>query len=246
MTYSRMGQLLMSVVAALAAGATACASPSPSAAPTADENYVITRLQERSEMVSGSRPFNDLTDLLTNVSFSLADGTPAPLTEAVVVGRIQKVEKGRSFYVEGADASEGIESAYDDSRGLWRTVHVTLLVDTSVSATAKADSTVIVGFAFGADATFAEISDSFLAMQDLLLFLTETPVFDYAPDVWGTVADGALLGLVSSDGNISLPVQSQSSAEALLRPAPTIASLQLAASKPTRVILLDATGVRVG
>jgi hypothetical protein len=103
---------------------------------------------------------------------------------------------------------------------------------------------VIVWFAFDPRVPLHEIHDEFVGMGSILLFLNRSPVFDYAP-IFGTVGDGALLGLVDHQGHITLPVVDSQDAKGLLRDASTVEELKAAAKEPRRVIHLDESGVRV-
>jgi hypothetical protein len=205
---------------------------------------VISHLHARYDASAGARPFNSLDDLLDNVRFSMPGRQTRPMTDAVVVGKVTEVSKGMGFYVEGNDGATGIETDFDDPRVEWRTVHLTLAVERTLSG--SNETPVTVGFAFGNAIPFDQIRHDFLSYERVLLFLQKgQPVFDYNPNVYGTIMDGALLGLVGSDGSISLPVLGDGAAE-LMKNTQSVDALARARQARPRLIELDASGVIVG
>ena len=209
---------------------------------TARELDVIVQMRARHDAASGGRPFDSIGRLLSNTEYKMPGYPARPLTEAVVTGEVVDVAPGRGFRVEGNDASGGIETDFDDSRALWRTVHVSVNVDTLLSGATK-DSPVVVGFAFGAETSFEDVEEQFRSLGKVLLFLNRSPVFAYDELVYGTVMDGALLGVIDEDDNIQLPVLENDEEAGLLKGASTLEQLRAAGQEPHQVIQLDATGV---
>lgn len=219
-------------------------SPTPGSGEFSDAS-VVSHLRARYEASGGSRPFDSLDDLLDNVRFSMPNRATRPLTDAVVVGRVSEVSRGVGFYGDGDDKVLGVRSDFDDPRVEWRTVHLTVTVERTLSG--SNDDPVTVGVAFGDSISFERIEDDLLESGRLLLFLQkDQPLFEYDPDIYGTILDGALLGLVDPDGSISLPVLEGNGAEAMLEGTPSIDALARATQAKPRLIRLDASGVVVG
>lgn len=203
---------------------------------------VLEEMQGRAESGSSVRPYNSLVEVLGNVEYSIEGGPAEPLSEAVVVGKFVDVVAGRAFSDERPGSPDGVELDFDSPDAIWRSVHAMVEVEEVVSG--SLEGPVIAGFAFDPKVPLHEIREEFVEMGSVLLFLNRTPVFDYDPEVFGTVSDGALLGVVDR-GRISLPVMDGDQAEELLRDASTLNELKSAAEGPRRVIQLDPSGVRV-
>lgn len=239
------GVIGVGVFLTLGAVVAAWATDSPSGHSHESSATVISHLRNRYEAVSGARPFNSLDDLLDNVRYSGPGRETRPMTEAVVVGEVTDVSRGMGFYVEGNDGPTGIETDFDDARVLWRTVHLTVDVEETLSGATQ--DPVTVGFAFGSAITFEQIQRDFLSYGSVLLFMQRgQPVFDYDENVYGTVMDGALLGLVDSDGSFSLPLLEDMEAAALMKRTESVDALARAREAKPREIELDESGVVVG
>lgn len=233
---------LVVVVAAIVTAALVSVLTLPSKEPAGN---LVSHLRERHEAAGGTQPFDSLDDLLDNVRYSMPGRETGPLTDAVVVGRVQDVVEGKGFYAEGGDAPSGTETEYNDERVEWRTVHVIVDIERLVSG--SADKQVAVGFSFGDAISFEQIRSDFMSFERIVLFLQkDQPVFAYDRDVLGTIMDGALLGTVSSDGSIALPVLEDSEEARLTRGTPSVTALVRAAQGKPRHIELDASGVVVG
>lgn len=203
---------------------------------------VIGEMRRRQEGAASVRPFDSLTELLDNTLFQMGDASPKPLTEAVIVGQVIDVQPGRAFTDETDDAPDGTETDFGDPDAIWRSIHVSINVETVVSG--AVDEPVLVGFAFDPRLSVEDIRAQFEEFGSVLLFLNRSPVFDYDPHVYGTVLDGALLGLVDARGQIQLPVLEANEGARLLQRASTIEQLRAAAKEPRRVIQLDESGAR--
>lgn len=210
---------------------------------TMSRGDVIAAISTRQEGGGGIRPFNSLTGLLENTEYKVGDASPRPLTEAVIVGRVVDVEPGRGFRVDGDDAPDGIETDFDDPDALWRTVHASVRVESVISG--AADQLILVGFAFDPRLPLDDIKKQMIGFGRVLMFLNKSPVFDYDPDVYATVLDGALLGLIDHEGHIALPALEETEEADLLRAASTIDELRAAAEEAPRMIQLDDSGARI-
>lgn len=192
----------------------------PDAACAPDQSARIDVLEEmrgRAEAGSSVRPFDSLTETLGNVEYSIAGGPAAPLTEAVVVGVVTDVAPGRAFSDEKPGSPDGVGVDFDDPDAIWRSVHALVEVETVISG--EAGRVAEVGFAFDPRVPLQEIRAELVGMGSMLLFLNRSPVFDYDAGAYGTVSDGALLGLVDQQGNITLPLIENQDAKTLLREA---------------------------
>lgn len=247
-TRVRSGQIRVAIIVLLgfvAVSMAACGSESGTQDTNGADVTVVSHLRDRYHASAGARPFNSLDDLLDNVRYSMPGRQTRPLTDAVVTGSVTDVARGMGFYVEGNDGPSGIETDFEDPRVEWRTVHLTVAVDRVLSGTAGSEITV--GFAFGNAISFDQIQKDFMSYERVLLFLQQgQPVFDYDASVYGTLMDGALLGLVDSEGSISLPVLEGDGATELMRNSRSIDALARAQKARSRQIELDASGVVVG
>lgn len=205
---------------------------------------LVEAIQTRHASAASVRPFDSLDDLLSNREYQLADGSPAPLTEAVVTGEFVEVRHGRGFLVDGRDAPGGTVTQFDDPHAVWRTVHGRFRVGSVVSGRLDAP-TIEVGFAFGADVETGQLEQDLKKLGQVLLFLNRSAVFSYAPEVYGTLMDGALLATVGPDGRITLPVLDQEERRELLAGAGTVDELRQAARLPVRLVRLDPSGAAV-
>lgn len=237
----RRGLLVFAVV--VLAG---CAVPGDPAAPPApgDPGVVIDELRGSRELRDAIQFHRDVSELLSNTTFQYADYPAAPMTAAVVVGRVVGVQRGAGFHVPGDDAPSGTLIDYDDPRVEWRTVHVEVAVSRIVSG-AAADR-VTVGFSFDPDLGFERLAGSFRGMGELLLFRSaDSPVYDYDPSVYAVVDDGTMLAYVDPEGRLGLPALRPEDAAVMLRRTPTLDALVAAADEPARLIRIDGSGVRL-
>lgn len=87
-----------------------------------------------------------------------------------------------------------------------------------------------VGLAFGPHIDPAAVEDDLRRLGRTVLFLDESPVFAYKPQLYGTLA---------------LPALDTDQATSLLRATPTLTALTTAASGPRRTVTLDPSGAEV-
>ena len=205
---------------------------------------VRAELEQRQDGGGGGAPppFDSLDDLLENTLYARPGEEPRPLTEAVVVGRVVRVEPGRGFRAEGDDAERGTETDFSDPRAQWRTVHAVVEVESVVSGNVSRD-TVVVGLVMG---DLEPAQEGLPALGRVVLFLNRQPVFDYDASVYGIAHDGRLIGEMGEDGQLGFAALSPEEEDELLSGPRTVEQLRDAADRPERVVQLDATGVRVG
>jgi hypothetical protein len=230
------------VVAVLTLSLAACGGEAQPGNPQDVAVDVLAEMRGRHQGGGGSRGFENLTELLDNVDFQMGDAPARPLTEAVVVGRVTDIDEGRAFTDEVPGSPDGIETGFDDPDAIWRSIHASIEVEIVVSG--AVGGPVVVGFAFDPRVPIEDIREEFVGFGTVLLFLNKSPVFDYDPDVYGTVFDGALLGTIDDEGLIRLPVADDHEETLLLRGASTLEELSKAREEPRRVIHLDESGIR--
>jgi hypothetical protein len=205
----------------------------------------LDALRERGAGGGSTRPYDSLDDLLGNVEYQWSAGQPQPLTVAVVVGRFESAGPGAAFTVAGADAPGGRTEDFDAPGATWKTVEATFVVDQVISGALDGADHLEVGLAFGPDIDPAAVEDDLRRLGRTVLFLDESPVFAYKPQLYGTVADGTLLATVADDGTLALPALDTDQATSLLRATPTLTALTTAASGPRRTVTLDPSGAEV-
>lgn len=215
---------------------TACARSGPGC------DSVIDGMRALGDAGVKVRYHRSLVELLPNTKFQVGRLAPRALAESVVVGRFVSVDRGRAHFTPGDEAPRTSEEEFEDRRVMWRTVHGELEVEQTIAGQ-KLDR-VTVGLSFLAAPSFRVIERCLPNFGRVLLFLRKSGAFDYDPNVYGTVDDGSLLGLVSDDGRITLPVADDPEGR-LLDGGATIAQLTEAAKRPNRVIQVDGSGQRV-
>lgn len=203
----------------------------------------IEALAARQQSGTGSSVFRDVSELTVNHLYQVGDKTPAPVTTAVIRGRIAEVAQGRAFAVPGGDAPDGTLTDFDDGDAQWRTFHLTVNVAEAISGDVPG-AAVVVGLAFGPAAELDTVRKDLLAMGEMVFFLERSPVFGYDPTVYGIVGDGSLLATVSETGQLALPVLDSERERSLLSRGGTLTELRAIAKEPPVVIRLDPTGTQ--
>jgi hypothetical protein len=205
---------------------------------------VFELLARRNDARGGARFFEDVTELLHNQPFSIADAAPAPLTTAVVQGSVTDVTEGQAFTTNDDDAT--VETSWDDPNVQWRTFHATVRTLSLISGDAPATFTF--GLALGPDATTDQVARGLVGSgRELLLFLVSgSPVFEYEPDIYSDIEDGAMIAVVDASGAIDFPVLDDETAAATLGSVRTIEDMRRAAGQPdASPIIVDVSGRRV-
>lgn len=152
------------------------------------------------------------------------------------------VEAGRAW--RAADDEEGDDGApvpFDDSRALWKTVHVSVAVDEVLgSADGQSPDQVLVSFTLDGDESLAPARDQLLKDQLLVLPLYKWAGTDHDPELWAVgPANGDLVAEVGADGSLKIPCVSRRTARKLLGDVPTLDALREAAAEPTEVRRLE-------
>lgn len=217
--------------------------------------YAQESIQGRTASAMEARvPYRSLDELLGNVSFSL-DGVPAkPITDLVVVGHVVAAEPGLGFVPRGSIpdtagrvVGDGVSVPFDDPRALWRTQHLTVQVDETLSGAVKPGQAITVGLAVNGsrDTDAATVGRGLKEMGRAVWFLTRrSPVFAYDPHIYADVADGGLIAPVATDDRLTLPFGDPATSHALLSDGPTLTRLRRGSqSGPTTVRVQTVDGV---
>ncbi len=202
---------------------------------------VIDALQARHEAASRVQPFESLTDLLPNRTYRMGEGPEWSYSSSVVQGRITDVEPGRAYSAK--DSPSGEQVPFDSSDAAWRTFHATIAVDKVIAGRALTNDERI-GFAFGPDVSADDVGQQLKSLGTIVLFVHDSPVFDYAPNVLGTVWDGELVAQVTDNGDLTLPVLEKSDG-GQLGPTLSVGELESAGRATGEHIQLDASGATV-
>jgi hypothetical protein len=185
----------------------------------------------------GAGPYSSLADLLPNVRYSSQGGEPKPITNAVVAGKITDVTKGRGMFWRQDGSGDPTFVAFDDERAVAKVIHFTLQIERSLDSTSNPGGRVRVGLAVGGGAEFRKLEVGLKSLGSVLLFLYRgSPILAYDSDLFAIVEDGAFLATVDPAGALDLPFIDSTRKATLLLGAGSIAALETAYAKETRVV----------
>lgn len=169
---------------------------------------------------SGGSVFDALDSGGEGVSMTIPDGVDSFASliqdphgaDAVVVGTVVEVDIGKGFRWELDSEGEEvrIEEPFNGPDAWVSTVHVTLAVQEVIYAASGQPgldslSTVTFGLSFNSPVEDEAFVEELTDLGELVVFLHESPVYDYQPGLWGVMMDGRLLGVVDEEGSISFP-----------------------------------------
>lgn len=152
---------------------------------------------------------------MPQVRYVIDGSEPISVAEAWVIGRVVSVEEGRSFrWTETGDEETRHEVEFNAPDAQVSTIHVTVSIERSI-VDSNQPKTVHTSLAPGRTATFAlalsapvrlGAAEAELRASSQLgaLLYRPSPVFDYAPELWAVLEDGAFLGQVR-DGVVEFP-----------------------------------------
>lgn len=135
---------------------------------------------------------------------------------------------------------------WDDPSAQWRTFHATVQTLTLISG--NTPETFTFGLALGPDATTDQVASALVGPgREVLLFLVSgSPVFEYEPDIYSDIEDGAMTAVLDASGVIDFPVLDDETEAATLATVRTIEDLRRAAAQPdASPIIVDVSGRRV-
>ena len=171
-------------------------------------DYAVDLMRQRLDVAGGSTAHDSLLGALPNTVYRGADGTSAPVSVSVVLGRVQRAEAGRAFVADDVGEAERVsDAAFDDPAAEWVTVHTRFAQDEVVVGTDLAEDgslTLAIAAAPGIDpATFGE---SLYALGTVVVFIDrDSPVFDYEQGLLSIAGDGAMVADGDEEGNMMLP-----------------------------------------
>lgn len=217
---------------------------SASASETDIEN--IARAIRRPNLVSSTRVYDDLTDLLPSVAYKRGAQEPQPVCELVVHGSIISVEPGVGFenfdaLANGGDRPGSVpdttEVPFDDAAADFRTVHTTIeMLDRLGNSPAPEARTVEVGIVIDKSTDFNSFRRGLQSVASYVFFLeANNPVFAYAHNIFSIAGNGSLLTVVGEQGRLSLPGLAHEDEEDFLRNASTLNQLKSSADRPVEV-----------
>ena len=128
--------------------------------------------------------------------------------ELVVLGTITGVNRGASFSWDADDAGNETTTQYPfgDGRAMGHTVHLTVAVSEVVAPpTEESMETITVGLVFDSNISFDTIQNDYSTLGTIVFFLKQSPIFDYKPGTYAIIEDGALMGVLKSDGTLRFP-----------------------------------------
>ncbi len=177
----------------------------------------------------GFLPNSMYADAFTGGAFALSD--------AVVVGHVTSVSRGRGFSMSEED--ETFQVPFDDPRAVWRTLHAEVAV-TEVLGGQLGGNAIVVGLVWGPQRPFEVAAEGLPALGEIVFFLQkESAVYEYDADLWAIPEDGAIMAEIGSDGRLTLPAVEVDRARLLLERTPTLDSLRAAAQEPMRVLPVE-------
>lgn len=176
---------------------------------------VIDQLEARNQQVMRVRELYDTPlGAMPQVQHPVPGSDPVSVTDAYVVGSVVRVEPGESHWWPDIDEeiTEGLGRhtvEYNADKADVSTVHVTLRIDRSIVAPSqpadvrgqlRAGREVTFGLVFDAPADPEAYEAELKAGGQLaVLLVRSSPVFDYDPNIWAVLEDGALMGFVQDD-----------------------------------------------
>jgi len=183
-------------------------------------DVLSSSMQARQESVMRSFWYRSLAEAFPSAK---EPNLPGETTKAVVVGNVVDVAPGKAFTSPdnpGEDGNpESIPIDFDDPSALWRTVHLTVRVNSVVDGDRQFGGTdITVGLVVDGSLGASAALDGAMAIPGrAVFFLTEdNPVFDYDPSVLAIVGDGALLAVEDRGNSYRLPFLSDNDAANLL------------------------------
>lgn len=91
--------------------------------------YAFGHLNDRYESGSAVWIERDLADLLPNRKFAFEGKQPQQLSPGIVIGTVTTVMGGAGYAIEGTDADNGTQVAFDADNALWRVAELTVSVE---------------------------------------------------------------------------------------------------------------------
>lgn len=180
-------------------------SPTADMPPDEALTYTLGHLRDRRQSIDSLTIARTISDLLPSQEFSVDDAPAEPLGAGIVTGTVTSVAEGAGYVVEGRDAVAGKVSEFNDPQALWRVVEVTVQPEDVFSEDLGRAEPVTFGLAIDG-AIDANAVMSGLQGRRVLVGLQATSFFQHDKTLLGVADNGAMLGLISANDQISLPV----------------------------------------
>lgn len=185
------------------------------------DGEALEHIANRSDSASRERPYSSVTELRDLITQRKESGVG---NELVVVGEITEVNRGASFSWDVDDLGREVTTQYPfgDDRAMGHTVHLTVAVSEVIAPPSEENiGTITVGLVFDSGIGFDAVNDDYSDLGTVVLFLSQSAVFDYEPGIYGIFEGGALMGVLKNDGTVRFPAMSEP--EILLGGSRTIA-----------------------
>ncbi len=186
------------------------------------DGEALEHIANRSDSASRERPYSSVTELRDLITQRKESGIG---NELVVVGEITEVNRGASFSWDVDDTTDTViktQYPFGDDRAMVHTVHLTVAVSEVIAPPSEENiGTTTVGLVFDSGIGFDAVNNDYSDLGTVVLFLSQSAVFDYEPGIYGIFEGGALMGVLKNDGTLRFPAMSEP--EILLGRSRTIA-----------------------
>lgn len=189
-------------------------------------------LRDRPTAGAFDTPYSDLRGALPNVSYRSSNGrSPAPASDAVIVGTVRAVTQAASV-VQKSPADAPIVSDYGNPAASWRALELEVIVE-RVLAGDVAES-IVVGFPVYPGEDDQAVMTALETIERAVFVLEEnSPAYPHA-DVYGLLEQGTLLVTVGSNGGLDLPFIEPERRQTLLKSIKTLRELDAAVDEAPR------------
>jgi hypothetical protein len=170
--------------------------------------YALAHLRDRYESGSLISIERTLADLLPNRRFAVDGAEPRAVSSGVVIGTVTAVDGGAGYAVTGADADNGTLVAFDAEDALWRVAELTVSVSDSFGIN---EPEVRIALPFDGRMDREAFLQGF-AGQRVIVALAPQGAVQHDRTLYSIAHGGGAIGLVSDEGQLSLPVMGESQA----------------------------------
>ncbi len=170
------------------------------------DGEALEHIANRADSGSRVRPYSSVTELRDLVIERKESGVG---NELVVVGEITEVQRGASFSWDVDDTTDTVvktQYPFGDDRAMVHTIHLTVAVSEVIAPPSEENiGTITVGLAVDSGIGFDAVENDYSDLGTVVLFLTQSAVFDYEPGIYGIFEGGALMGVLKNDGTLRFP-----------------------------------------
>ena len=169
------------------------------------DGEALEHIAHRADSASRVRPYSSVTELRDLITERKESGIG---NELVVVGEITEVQRGASFSWDVDDLGREVTTQYPfgDDRAMGHTIHLTVAVSEVIAPPSEVSiERITVGLVIGSGIGFDAVENDYSDLGTVVLFLTQSAVFDYEPGIYGIFEGGALMGVLKNDGTLRFP-----------------------------------------